>query len=306
MSASVIIPTLNAERFIGALLERLLSQTVKFNEIVVIDSESTDKTVEIAKSFAGVTVLNVERRNFNHGGTRDVAFQKTTGDIILCLTQDALPVDENYAANLIAPFADDEKIAMSSGRQIARDDAPVTEKLNREFNYPEHVFVRSKEDLPRLGVKTFFSSDCCSAYRRSTYNAIGGFDKDILVNEDMKIAAQFIFAGYKIAYVGTAGVYHSHNYSLKQQFTRNFDVAAFMKMNDDLFAGVSAASEGMKMVKWILWRLVKRGRFISACYYVLECATKLLANKLGARYKNLSKKNRIRFALNKNYWKTHE
>jgi rhamnosyltransferase len=79
-----------------------------------------------------------------------------------------------------------------------------------------------------------------------------------------------------------------------------------MKMNDDLFANVSAASEGMKMVKWILLRLVKRGRLIAAGYYVLECATKLLANKLGARYKKLSKKTRIRFALNKNYWKTHE
>lgn len=306
MSVSVIIPTLNAECFIGALLERLLSQTVKFNEIVIIDSESTDKTVEIAKSYAGVTVFNVERKNFNHGGTRDVAIQKTTGDIILCLTQDALPVDECYAANLIAPFVEDETIAMSSGRQIARDDAPVTEKLNREFNYPDYIFVRSKEDLPHLGIKTFFSSDCCSAYRRTAYNAVGGFDKDILVNEDMKIAAQFIFGGYKIAYVGTAGVLHSHNYSLKQQFTRNFDVAAFMKMNDELFAGVSATSEGLKMVKWILLRLLKKGRFISAFYYVLECATKLFANKLGSCYKKLSKKSRIRFGSNKVYWQTHE
>ena len=77
-------------------------------------------------------------------------------------------------------------------------------------------------------------------------------------------------------------------------------------MNDELFAGVSATSEGLKMVKWILLRLVKRGRFISALYYVLECATKLFANKLGARYKKLSKKSRIRFGSNKVYWRTHE
>ena len=306
MKVSVVIPTLNAERCIGALLERLFSQTVKFNEIIVADSESTDKTVEISSSFAGVTVFNVERKKFNHGGTRDWALQKTTGDIVLFLTQDVLPVDECYAERLIAPFAEDDRIAMSSGRQIARHDAPLIEKLNREFNYSERVFVRDKDDLPRLGVKTFFSSDCCSAYRRSAYDAIGGFDKDILVNEDMKIAAQFIFAGYKIAYVGTAGVYHSHNYSLRQQFARNFDVGAFMKMNEDLFSNVSAVSEGMKMVKWILSRLAKKGHFILCLYYVLECATKFLANKLGARYKSLSKKNRIRFASCKNYWRTHE
>ena len=98
MKVSVVIPTLNAECYIGTLLERLSSQTVKLSEIVVIDSESTDKTVEIAKSFDRVTVLNVERRNFNHGGTRDVAFQKTVGDIVLYLTQDALR-SKNIAVN---------------------------------------------------------------------------------------------------------------------------------------------------------------------------------------------------------------
>lgn len=303
---SVVIPTLNAEFYIQPLLERLMEQSVPIGEVIVIDSESTDRTTEIASSYPLVKLISVKREDFNHGGTRDLAIRNTSGEIILMLTQDALPTSSDYVKNLVAPFFQDPSIAMASGRQVPRADASLTERLTREYNYPEMTFIRDKSDLPILGVKTFFSSDCCSAYRRSAYDAIGGFDKDILVNEDMKIAAQFIYGGFRIAYVGAAAVFHSHNYSLKQQFTRNFDVAAFMKMNDDLFANVSATSEGIKMVKWILSRMLKEGHFIEALYFVTECAVKLFANKLGARYKSLPRGARIRFALNKNYWKTHE
>lgn len=306
MTISVIIPTLNAEKYMQPLLERLQSQTVPVEEIIIVDSESTDKTLELAKVFSNVKILSIKRKEFNHGGTRAYAMEQAKGDIVLFLTQDALPTSNDYVEKLIAPFATDEAIAMTSGRQVPRPEASRIETLTRQFNYPETTFVRSKEDLDTLGIKTFFSSDCCAAYKKISYKEIGGFDKNILVNEDMKIAAKFIFAGYKIAYVGNAQVLHSHNYTLVHQFTRNFDIAAFMKMNQDLFADVSATSEGIKMVKWILAKLLKDLHFIDASYFVLECASKLIANKLGTHYNKLSKKNCIRFSLNKNYWETHK
>lgn len=302
MKISLVIPTLNAGKFIEPLLKRLKEQTVPVDEIVVVDSASDDDTVSKAQKFDGVKTISIERKDFNHGGTRDLAIQQTTGDFILCITQDALPCDEHYVERLIAPFADDEKIAMASGRQVPRPEANPIEKLTREFNYPETCFVRSKDDIPRLGVKTFFASDCCSAYRRSAYEAIGGFDKHILINEDMKIAAQFIYAGYKIAYVGTAGVWHSHDYSLKQQYTRNFDVSAFMTMHPELFANISATSEGIKMVKWVERRLLTQGRLISAVYYVVESGVKFLANRKGRKYKTLPKEKILKCTMHKNYW----
>lgn len=302
MKISLIVPTLNAGQYIEPLLQRLKLQTVPIDEIVVIDSESDDDTVAKAQKFDGVKTMTVLRKDFNHGGTRDLAIQQTTGDIILCITQDALPCDEFYVERLIAPFAEDEKIAMASGRQVPRPDANPIEKLTREFNYPEICFTRSKEDIPRLGVKTFFASDCCSAYRRSAYEAIGGFDKHILINEDMKIAAQFIYAGYKIAYVGTAGVWHSHNYNLKQQYTRNFDVSAFMTMHPELFANISATSEGIKMVKWVEKKLLSQGRLFSAAYYVVESGVKFLANRKGCKYKEMSKAQLKNHSMHKNYW----
>ena len=306
MKISLIIPTLNAGKYIEPLLIRLKEQTVPIDEIVIVDSASDDDTVAKANKFDSVKVVSIERKDFNHGGTRDLAIQQTTGDIVLCITQDALPCDNCYVENLIVPFAEDEKIAMSSGRQKSRLDASPIEKLTREFNYPEKNFVRSKEDLPRLGVKTFFASDCCSAYRRSAYDAIGGFDKHILINEDMKIAAQFIYAGYKIAYVGKAAVWHSHNYSLKQQFVRNFDVAAFMEMHPELFGNISVSSEGIRMVKWVEKKLLAQGRLFSAVYYIVESGVKFLANRKGRKYKYMSLVQLRKHSMHKNYWNTNE
>ena len=302
MKVSLIIPTLNAGQFIEPLLKRIKEQTVPVEEIVIVDSASDDDTVEKAKKFDGVKVISIERKDFNHGGTRDLAIQQTSGDIVLCLTQDALPCDAHYVERLIASFAEDEKIAMSSGRQVPRPDANPIEKLTREFNYQKTSFVRSKEDIPRLGIKTIFASDCCSAYRRTAYDAIGGFDKHILINEDMKIAAQFIYAGYKIAYVGDAAVWHSHNYSLRQQFVRNFDVAAFIEMHPYLFDKISATAEGIKMVKWVEKKLLSSGRLLSAIYYVVESGVKYWANRKGRKYKNMSLAQLRKFTMHKNYW----
>lgn len=302
MRISLVVPTLNAGKFIEPLIIRLKEQTIPVDEIVVVDSASDDDTVSIASKFDGVKVISIERKDFNHGGTRDLAIQQTTGDFILCITQDALPCDEFYVERLIAPFAENDRIAMTSGRQVPRPNANPIEKLNREFNYPTTCFTRSKEDIPRLGIKTFFASDCCSAYRRSAYEAIGGFDKRILINEDMKIAAQFIYAGYKIAYVGLAGVWHSHDYSLKQQYARNFDVSVFMTQHPELFANISATSEGIKMVKWVEKKLILHGHFISAAYYLVESFVKFMANRKGKTYKTMTKQQLVNCSMHKNYW----
>lgn len=281
-------------------------QTRKVDEVVLVDSSSQDQTVPLARQFDFIKILNIDNKDFNHGGTRDAAIQASSGDFILCLTQDALPVDEFYVERLVSPLEQDASVAMASGRQIAKPDASLSEKLTREFNYPNVNFVRDKKDLPYLGIKTFFASNCCSAYRRSTYDAIGGFDKNILVNEDMKIAAQFIFAGYKIAYVGDASVLHSHNYSLLQQCARNFDVAAFMAMNADLFKGVSATSEGFRMVKWVLSQMLLHGHFFAAAHYVLECAFKYYGNCIGEHYRQLSLSKVLHYSMHKKFWKQME
>lgn len=286
LKISVIIPTLNAGKNIRALLNKLLEQTIIPDEIIVIDSSSADNTKDICLTFPKVRFIQIEKEDFDHGQTRDKAARLAIGDYILFMTQDAIPADNYYIENLIRPLVQ-KNIAMSSGRQIARIDARYAEKLTRIFNYPEHDFVRCKKDIPEYGIKTFFASDVCSAYRKRDYIKCGGFPYPIPVGEDMIMAAKFIYAGYSIAYVADARVIHSHNFTLKQQFKRNFDIGVYLTMYKNYFKDVSLNQEGIKMVKFVLLELMKKGKMIDIIYYICECISKLLGNKLGLNFRLL-------------------
>ena len=95
---SVIIPVLNAEKYIKALLDALFEQTVKPDEIVVVDSESEDRTTLICSQYANVRIILIKRKDFDHGKTRDMALRTCDSDYILFITQDAYPKDE-YCLN---------------------------------------------------------------------------------------------------------------------------------------------------------------------------------------------------------------
>ena len=298
---SVIIPTLNAGSELEVLLQALLHQNKKADEIIVIDSASDDGTPDLCAKYPAVKLLTIARQDFDHGGTRALAFNQASGDFVLFLTQDAVPADEHYIASLLAPFAD-EKVALVSGRQCAKATARLSEKLTREFNYPAQSNVRSEEDIKRLGIKAFFASDVCSAYRKSAYDAVGGFAHPILTNEDMLIAASFLKAGYKIAYAHEAAVLHSHNFTLGQQFKRNFDVGIFLKIYAQHFGKVQVDGEGIKMVKWVGRQLLESKAYQDILYYAAECMSKVLGNKLGKIYTQLPAGLVRKCSANKNYW----
>ena len=281
MNVSVIIPTLNAEKEIGCLLQMLHKQTIEPKEIIVIDSQSDDETETICRSDHKVVFIPIKRSEFDHGGTRDRAFRQSQGDFVLFLTQDALPCDEHYIEHLLIPFQD-PAIAMVSGRQIAQEQASRIEKLVRAFNYPPESNVRTKNDIPVLGIKTFFASNVCSAYRRSDYLAAGGFDFPILTNEDMLIAARLINSGYKIAYCAEAKVVHSHQFTLKQQFIRNYNIGVFMRKYACFFRNMPASSEGIKMAKYVFLRLLKKKHILPLIYFCIECVVKLFAYQIGS------------------------
>jgi len=300
---SVIIPTLNAEKYIEKQLEIIEKQSAfatQDYEVIVIDSESEDRTVEIARHY-GANVINVKRREFDHGGTRNIAWRASKGEIICFLTQDALPADEYYIENLIKGF-DDLSVMMISGRQIPRDSANPVEKLTRNFNYPAISFTRTSADIEQLGIKAYFFSDACSAYRRTILEGMNGFEEPILTNEDMLMAARVINKGYAIGYAGDAGVYHSHNFSLKYHYSRNFDVAAFLAMYRDEINSGSTTGEGMKMVKFTILGLLKQFRIISVFRCVFESGAKFLGNRAGKNYMNMAQSKILKKTTNPNYW----
>lgn len=282
MKISLVIPTLNAGEEIGDLLKRLLAQTVVPNEILVVDSASTDNTASIAKEYPGVRVLSIERKDFNHGLTRDMALREATGDIVCFMTQDAVPANDKFVENLIAPILSDGEIAISSGRQLPKADARRFEQLVRAFNYTDVSYVRSKADVSKLGIKTYFATDVCAAYRRSQYLELGGFGKTNM-SEDMLMAAKAINAGYKVAYAADAEVYHSHNLTLKEQYRRNYAIGVFLETNKDVVKCESEVGEGSKLVKSVSKSLISEGNITELFAFGFDCAARLLGNRAGRR-----------------------
>lgn len=282
MEISVIIPTLNAEHEIDGLLIALEHQSIQPVEILIVDSASEDKTIELVRQHKRVRLLKIDRQAFNHGTTRDMALRESSGDFVCFLTQDAVPVSGDYLKRLVAPMVEDPSIALVSGRQLPKADARRFEQLVREFNYPDSPSVRSKGDLEQFGIKTFFASDTCSAYRRSSYLECGGFDH-VNTNEDMLMAARFIASGLKVAYEPRAEVYHSHNLTPSEQFARNRAVGFFFETHADDLVHASEIGEGGRLVKAVSSQLLREGNLLEFIAFGVDCCARLLGNRAGRR-----------------------
>lgn len=281
-SLSVVIPTLNAADEIDSLLDIIEAQSLQPLDILVVDSSSDDGTVGEVAKHPCVNLVRIERKEFNHGSTRDMALRRSAGEFVCFLTQDAVPASNRYLERLVAPFLADDSIALVTGRQLPKADARRFEQLVRNYNYPNAPSVRSKSDLPKYGIKTFFASDTCSAYRRTAYLECGGFDH-VNTNEDMLMAARFVASGLKVAYEPGAEVFHSHNLTPSQQFARNRAVGMFLELHSDDLMHASEIGEGGRLVKAVSSQLLREGRLTEFIAFGVDCCARLLGNRAGRR-----------------------
>lgn len=205
---------------------------------------------------------------------------------------------------MVANF-EDPLVAMAYGRQVAKLDARSYEEYIRLFNFPDSSIIKTKEEQKKLGIKCFFMSDVCSAYRKTVYFELGGFEKEIIISEDMMIATKAIMAGYKVVYDAKSVVYHSHNYSFMQELRRNFDVGCFLKIYDELYGKIKVSSEGTRLVIFVMKRLIKNKKFLDIFRFMNICFAKLLGNKLGKNFKHLPKKVILFLSQNKLFWKKY-
>ena len=286
MKISIIIPTRNAENYLEDLINKLYSQTKKPYEIIVIDTASIDNTKKICDRYDLVKFIGIKNGEFDHGGTRNRAANEAKGDILVFMTQDAYPENNDFIEELIKPLGKNNIVA-TYGRQIARKEAGAIEKFARDFNYGKNDIIKSKEDIEKLGVKTFFFSNVCSAFITDEFHKVGGFPEHTIMNEDMIIASKFIFNNKKVCYASKASVIHSHAYTYIQQFKRNFDVGVVFVDSSDCFAGVKSESEGIKFVKEAARYLIKSKKSYLIPQLIVESGFKYLGYKSGLKYKRI-------------------
>jgi len=199
----VVIPTCNARSQWTGLREGLRIQGLPANQILIVDSSSNDGTCELAKA-EGYQFYRIERRDFNHGGTRQLTVELMPwASVVVYLTQDAVLATADSLDQLLSAF-EDRRVAAAYGRQLPRPGAGPIEAHARLFNYPPQSDVRDLESRHKLGIKTAFLSNSYAAYRVQQLLEVGGFPSDVIMAEDALVA------GRLTAYVAEAQVYHSH------------------------------------------------------------------------------------------------
>ncbi|MFC4599690.1 glycosyltransferase family 2 protein [Cohnella hongkongensis] len=301
MKISVVIPTLNAASYIRELIDRLKHQSMDCHEIIIVDSMSNDQTVEIAQRL-GVTVLSVPRDAFDHGGTRNYAASHAEGDVLVFITQDALPEKLSFLEELTTPLAHGHVVAVY-GRQIARPGASPIERMTREFNYHTTPMIKSLADVGEYGIKTFFFTNVCSAIRKDIFQEMGGFQEPIISNEDMIFTAKALLKGYSVAYAPKATVLHSHHYSLRMEFRRNFDLGVSFRMNDWIFEYATPEGEGFKLIKAQIRYLCKHGLWIWLPRWFAESVAKYLGYRLGLSFRKIPRKIVRKFSMHRLFWR---
>ncbi|WP_433967758.1 glycosyltransferase family 2 protein [Tunturiibacter gelidiferens] len=300
MNFFVVVPTLNAAEG-WPRLAALLLESIAPDRVLILDSSSADETTSLART-AGFRVHAIARAEFNHGGTRQLAAELLPdAEILVFLTQDIELAQSDVICRLLEAFSE-PSVAAAYGRQLPRRGATPVEAHARLYNYPAQSGVRTLSSRKQLGFKAIFISNSFAAYRREALMAVGGFPRDVIFGEDTVTAARLLLAGWKIAYVAEAKVYHSHSYTWKQEFRRYFDIGVLHYRESwmlDEFG--DAGGEGGRFVRSELRYLWPRYWWLIPAA-LIHTVAKLLGYRLG-RVENLfSTGLKRRLSMNRLFW----
>ncbi len=294
---SIIIPIGNSGRQAQSLLTRLRTQTVS-GELIIVDSSLSG----VSDACGPARVIRIRREDFDHGGVRGMAAEEAKGDILVFLTQDALPVDDRSIENLLRPF-EDPSVGAAYGRQVPNPDASPFAAHLRLFNYPQASCLRSRADKGEFKIKTPFLSNAFSAYRKSALLRVGGFKRRLILGEDTYAGAKLLLADYKIAYAADAAVYHSHNYTAVQDFRRYFDIGVFHRSEEWILEEFGRAEgEGVAYVRSAASYLMSEGRYLLLPELAVRTALKLAGYNLGRLHKKLPLYLIKRMSMHRDWW----
>lgn len=280
MNIDIICPLYNAEQYIGSLHESLLKQkNVKINKIMYILTESDDNTENILKKNK-LNFTKIKKQDFSHSLVRENAAKKSKADIICFISQDIVIEKNDWLEKLVKPIINNEVEACYS-RQLTKYNN--IEKYTRENNYPDKSFIKSRNDISKLGLKTFFFSDASSAIRNDVFKELNYYDnKNLPINEDMYIAYKLITNNNKIKYCADSIVYHSHNFSLKELYERYKLTGKFFK-NNSYLDNYGTTKSGGGLAKYILKRAIQDKNIKVLFRYPFDMAARFIGMKVGKR-----------------------
>lgn len=278
------IPTYNAGREFEKVLKKVKSQSVNLDLIKIYDSGSFDETLEIAKKYK-VEVEIISKATFSHSGTRTM-IAKQMLDLgmshLIFITQDVF-LQENAIENLIHYIVSNPNCGVAYGKQeVDLKIGTIYEYFARSFNYGDKDLIKSKHDIEKLGIKTIFNSDAFAIYNLKLSKEVGFFGDKVNFSEDMLIADRFIQVGYDVGYSSNAKVFHTHGYTIFEEYKRYKSIGKFHREQKIIIGRYGKTnSEGFKLAINELKYLISKGEFYRLPESIIRNIVKFLGMKIG-------------------------
>ena len=303
MNIEIVIPVFRPDGRLKMSIERLLRQSVMPDRILleVLYENLIDREIPEIYMDKRIEVRYTPKEEYDRARSRDAILRELDSDIVIFMVQTAIPQNRYLVEKLTEPFKE-ERTAVVYGRHMTDDECSPIECCVRQFNYPPKGMTKSLEDTGKLGIRTFFNSNVCAAYRRSAYLETEGFGKRMIAGEDMLAARRLLEKGWQAVYVPEAEVIYYRNDDLHGLWKRNFDIGVAHAEHPEMIENTKPGKEGVRLVR-VTSALLRQNHMEEYLGEVLtRSIVRYLAYQLGRNYERLPEGVVRKCSANKEYW----
>ena len=303
MNIVSVIPVFRPDGRLKMCIERLLRQSVMPDRILlnVLYENPVDREIPEVYMDERIEVRYTPKEEYDRAGSRDMILRELDSDIVIFMVQTAIPQNRYLIEKLTEPFKE-ERTAVVYGRHMTDDECSPIECCVRQFNYPPKGMTKSLEDAGKLGIRTFFNSNVCAAYRRRAYLETEGFGKRMIAGEDMLAARRLLEKGWQAVYAPEAEVIYYRNDDLHGLWKRNFDIGVAHAEHPEMIENTKPGKEGVRLVR-VTSALLRQNHMEEYLGEVLtRSIVRYLAYQLGRNYERLPEGVVRKCSANKEYW----